>query len=454
MRSVATTTVVLRPKELKLVLRERSEYWQIHYKSNSLKKWIRKSAGTNDLTEAKANAEDFAADIRAAERRGFPVISKKFRAVAEAVNRKFKEQLANGTGKKTYAQYVIAIEKYLIPFFGNHNVDNITPKIMSDFHAWRKDKVGRELTQSTQHTHNLALTKVFDFAIEQGYMTEYLRPSNKNTGVAGEARGTFTHEELIKLQTFLKQWATEGRNEVTRDLRELLCLYVAFLACTGARAGTELKELKWKDIQYVTFDNKKMLQINLSQGKVGARKLIARNELWTVLEKLRALHAEFKDITLDELLAQKNNHYVFRMRNGNRPYNFVNVFGDGIRAAKMLTNGRDKQERSLYSLRHYYATERLYEGVTYEQLSEQMGTSAKMLRDHYQHFDLLKMSDKFTGDMAIGANTDEILNIQKASQANMMNFLGVSTGIYLSVEQQNTEAKEELEQELLSKSKK
>jgi nitrate reductase beta subunit len=173
-----------------------------------------------------------------------------------------------------------------------------------------------------------------------------------------------------------------------------------------------------------------------------------------VLEKLRALHAEFKDITLDELLAQKNNHYVFRMRNGNRPYNFVNVFGDGIRAAKMLTNGRDKQERSLYSLRHYYATERLYEGVTYEQLSEQMGTSAKMLRDHYQHFDLLKMSDKFTGDMAIGANTDEILNIQKASQANMMNFLGVSTGIYLSVEQQNTEAKEELEQELLSKSKK
>ena len=451
MRSVATTTVVLKAKELKLVQRENSGYWQIHYKSSSLKKWLRKSANTAELTEAKIKAEDFAADIRAAERRGLPVVSKKFKAVAEAVKRKFDEQIANGTGKKTYAQYSIAIKNYLIPFFGNFNVDTITPKIMGDFHVWRKEKVGRELTQSTQHTHNLALTKIFDFAIEQGYMTEYLRPSNKNTGLAGEARGTFTSEELITLQIFLKKWATEGRNKITRDLRELLCLYVAFLACTGARAGTELKELKWKDIEFIKHDGIQVIQISLVQGKVGARKLIARNELWTVLEKLRQLQDEFNEITLENLLSQKNTSYVFRMRNGSRPYNFVNVFGDGIRAANMLTNGRDKHERTLYSLRHYYATERLYEGMTYEQLSEQMGTSAKMLKEHYQHFDLLKMASKLTGDLKIGENIDEVLNIQKASQANMMNFLGVSTGIYLSIQEQNADAKKELEDELLSK---
>jgi hypothetical protein len=80
-----------------------------------------------------------------------------------------------------------------------------------------------------------------------------------------------------------------------------------------------------------------------------------------------------------------------------------------------------------------------------------MGTSAKMLKEHYQHFDLLKMASKLTGDLKIGENIDEVLNIQKASQANMMNFLGVSTGIYLSIQEQNADAKKELEDELLSK---
>ena len=452
-RSLASTTIVLREEELKLVLRERSGYWQIHCKPASAKRWVRKSSGTVDFDEAKIKAEDLAAEIRILERRGIPIVSKKFRAVAQTVSAKFKEEVKNGTGKKTYAEYHRAIDSYLIPFFGNFNIDNITPQIMNDFHVWRREKVGRELKQSTQHTHNLALTKVFDNAIERGYMTEYLRPSNKNTGTTGEARGTFTHEELIQLQTFLKNWATQSSNETTRDLRELLVLYVAFLASTGARAGTELKELKWKHIQFVEKDGKTVISIHLTQGKIGARNLIARKEVELVLEKIKQIHNEFDSLTLEELLTQKNENYVFRMKNGNRPYNFVKAFGAGIREANMLTNGRDKYERSLYSLRHYYATQRLYEGLTYEQLSENMGTSAKMLKEHYQHFDLMEMADKLSGNLDSADNSSELIGIKQATNSNLMNFLGVSTGIYLSLDLQNKTAKQELEQEIQKQSK-
>jgi hypothetical protein len=136
------------------------------------------------------------------------------------------------------------------------------------------------------------------------------------------------------------------------------------------------------------------------------------------------------------------------MKNGNRPYNFVKVFGAGIREANMLTNGRDKYERSLYSLRHYYATQRLYEGLTYEQLSENMGTSAKMLKEHYQHFDLMEMADKLSGNLDSADNSSELIGIKQATNSNLMNFLGVSTGIYLSLDLQNKTAKQELEQEI------
>ena len=453
----AQTTVVLREKQLYLVGREGTANWQIHYKVQSLNKWLRKSAGTKDLATAKIVAEDFAADTRAAERRGYPVVSKKFKVVAEVVSAKFKEQIKHGTGKKKYADYYRAIDQYLIPFFGNYNVDRITPAVLNEFDIWRYKHIGRRLKQSTQNTHNLALNSVFDHAIESGYMTEYLRPKYKNTGEAGEARGFFTHEELIALQQYLQQWTTEGRSQATRDLRELLCLFVAFVAGTGVRPGTETKELQWRHIEFLEKDHTRLIHIHLPQGKTGARKIIARHELWPGLEKLRELQPAFVDLTLDQLIESKSNEYVFRMRTGERPYSFVNAFGDGIRAAGMLTNGKDTQERSLYSLRHYYATQRILEGYTYEELEAQMGTSADMLQKHYNHLSVLMIADRLAGkapsSQGQSSQDTEILKYMNPAKSNMMGLIALTTGIYIPLQEQNPSAAKELSKELLVTSK-
>jgi len=453
----AQTTVVLREKQLYLVGREGTANWQVHYKVQSLNKWLRKSAGTKDLAKATIVAEDFAADTRAAERRGFPVVSKKFKAVAEVVSEKFKEQIKHGTGKKKYADYYRAIDQYLIPFFGNYNIDRITPAVLNEFDIWRYERIGRRLKQSTQKTHNLALNTVFDHAIESGYMTEFLRPKYKNTGEAGEARGFFTHEELIALQQYLQQWTAEGRTQATRDLRELLYLFVAFVAATGVRPGTETKELQWRHIEFLDKDHTRLIHIHLPQGKTGARKIIARHELWPVLEKLRELQSAFVDLTLDQLIESKCTEYVFRMRSGERPFSFVNAFGDGIRAAGMLTNGKDTQERSLYSLRHYYATQRILEGYTYEELEAQMGTSADMLQKHYNHLSVLMIADRLAGKAPSShgqsSQDTEILKYMNPAKSNMMGLIALTTGIHIPLQEQNPSAAKELSQELLVTSK-
>ena len=237
MPDISTTTVVLKEQELNLVLRPETKNWQIHYKIGASKIWHRKSAGTDDLEEAKRIAEDTFHEARVLDRRGLAVISKKFKSVAEVVSRRFKEDVRAGAGKKIYADYYRAIDSYLIPFFGNYNIDRITPAVVSDFHRWRKEKVGYELKASTQNNHNSAMNAVFDYAVEKSYMTESQRPSLKNTGGATVARGAFTTDELIRLQAFIQQWSAGARGDRSRWLRELLGLYVTFVACTGVRPG-------------------------------------------------------------------------------------------------------------------------------------------------------------------------------------------------------------------------
>ena len=50
--------------------------------------------------------------------------------------------------------------------------------------------------------------------------------------------------------------------------------------------------------------------------------------------------------------------------------------------------------RSTYSFRHTYATFRLSEGVDVYFLAQQMGTSVKMIEDHYGHVNAVKHADR------------------------------------------------------------
>lgn len=452
MRATADSTVVIRPHELRLKRRSNSNVWQIHYKIGSRKTWYRTTSKTSDLDAAKRIAEDVFHEARVLEKRGLSIVSKKFKAVAQIVSDNFKEQVKAGTGKKSYADYYRAIDTYLIPFFGNHHIDNVTPALIAEFHRWRTELVGYELKASTQNNHNSALNSVFDYAIEKGYMSESQRPSTKNTGEATVARGIFSTDELIELQQFIHQWSAEGRATKTRQLRELLGLYITFIACTGVRPGTETKELKWKHIEFIQKPSMRVIHITLPQGKRGSRELIARNELWPLLDKLREFQPEYQDITLEELIAKKEDKHLFRMRDGTMPYNLVNAFGDCLKESGLEKGDKDGKARSLYSLRHYYATQRILEGVSFGQLANQMGTSTLMIERHYSHLKPLMIAEQLAGDIVDpkSAGAEEILRYMNASpvRSDVLSLVGAATGIYLSLAEQNPTATKELKDEL------
>jgi integrase len=451
---ISSETVVLREQELNLIRRPETKNWQIHYKIGASKTWYRKTSGTSHLDEAKRIAEDLFHEARVLDKRGLAVVSKKFASVARVVSERFKKEVKAGTGKKSYADYHRAIDSYLIPFFGAYNIDRITPAVISEFHQWRKEKVGYELKASTQNNHNAALNAVFEYAIEKSYMTESQRPGLKNTGGATQSRGSFSTDELIELQAFIQQWSANARTERSRWLRELLGLYVTFVACTGVRPGTETEDLCWKHIEFVQKPNMRVIHITLPKGKRGSRTLIARNELWALLEKLRQLDADFADMTLEEVVASKSPKLLFKLRDGTKPYNLVNSFADCLAECGMSKDDKDGKARSLYSLRHYYATQRILEGVSFGQLANQMGTSVAMIERHYSHLKPLMIAEQLAGAMPDSqtAEAEEIRRLAQISpvRADVMSLIAATTGIHIALTEANPRAAEELEKELNS----
>ena len=85
MRIPSDASVVLKPEQLRLVLRDDSKKWQVHYKIDGLKKWFRRSTDTAELKEAKRIAERMWMKATFDHEEGRPVVSKKFKPIAEIV---------------------------------------------------------------------------------------------------------------------------------------------------------------------------------------------------------------------------------------------------------------------------------------------------------------------------------------------------------------------------------
>ena len=453
MRVPASQTIILKPELIRLVRRGDSRKWQAHYKLDKVKTWFRVTTDTANVKEAGKVAERLWMKATFDFEAGRPVISRKFKPVAEVVLHRLEAEIAAGTAKPSARDYVSAIRLYLIPFYGAYNIDGIKPSVISEFHVWRRDRVGRELSGSAQNNHNAALNLVFDEAVERGYLTEYARPSTKNTGVDSDRRAEFSHEELEAMMQHAAQFIADGRTARTRIIRELLAIYVPFMAATGMRPGTEAEFLEWRHIDVEIRDAQPILHLRLQRGKRGARNFVAHNSCWLLLERLRQLSPDLNHMTLEEVLKKKIPKLLFRLSDGSVPDNWNKPFRQWLEDSELLNCPVTGKERSLYSLRHYYATQRLLEGIPIHDLAEQMGTSVLMITKHYSHLTPLMKAKQFAGVVdpsATGGESAQIRAIMAAQMANsnIMSLVQMSTGLVMPIAAQNPELTDDFERRL------
>ena len=191
----------------------------------------------------------------------------------------------------------------------------------------------------------------------------------------------------------MRTWHQTGHTGKTKQIRTLLRDYVLILANTGIRHGTESMKLKWNNIEEIERDGKKYIQMSVD-GNTGQRFLIARHSVRRYLRRIQSRFDELKKLSDKKLYKVDEN--VFRLEDGTLPKDLYGAFVKLMDESKLAFDSAGSR-RTLYSLRHTYATLQLLNGIDYESLRVNMGTSVQMLEQHYSHVVPKMVADKLAG---------------------------------------------------------
>jgi len=238
---------------------------------------------------------------------------------------------------------------------------------------------------------------VFDEAVARGYMNRTHVPVLINKGRDSQRRPDFRREEYRTMIRSFPAWLDAGREGKSRDMRYLLRDYVLILANTGIRHGTEAQNLKWKHIHLFEEGGQTFLEMSVS-GKTGQRDLICRASTINYLKRIQSRCTDIAGMSFEELIKAQVDEYVFRLPDGTVSKNLRQTFKQLMKHTGLLKCPRTAQDRTLYSLRHTYATFALLnDGMDVHTLAVQMGTSIQMIERHYSHLTPRLRKEVLTG---------------------------------------------------------
>ena len=177
--------------------------------------------------------------------------------------------------------------------------------------------------------------------------------------------------------------------------------FVLIMCNTGMRPS-EAKNLRWGDITPAKDKDGREIAVLFVQGKGKSRKLVAPPSVLGYLNRIRAIaRTKSKDakagLTDGQAVVVGNPSYddfVFTTHSGEPAKSLYQSLVEDLLKEAGLRDGENGIPRSTYCFRHTYATFRLGEGVDVYFLAEQMGTSVKMIEDHYGHVNTIKHADR------------------------------------------------------------
>ena len=296
-------------------------------------------------------------------------------------------------GNRNPANIKITIDrlgKYPFEFFvkvkKNISVEKISAQMINQYWDWRRENsyrpTGEKFVPSpnTLRKEATLLGGLFRYAKQKEYLKdipEIPRPSGEKN-----RRPTFTLREYRTLTRKMTDWVKSGRGtRVYRD-RFVLQQYVLVLANIGARVG-EIRGLKWEHLRTIDVGKGQSAEESEGQrlvaylsGKTGERESIFNEGSEEYIKRL----FDFRKEELGE--PPPLDSLVFCHKNGT-PIGSMKKGWNSLMSHAGLERGTMGGRRTIYSLRHFYATQRLQDEVSPYLLAKQMGTSIKMLESHY-----------------------------------------------------------------------
>ncbi len=380
-----------------IYLYKRADYkkptWLCRVKVPGGKGYVTRSTGTGDEHKAFKFADDLYNQLLVRSLTGESPVRKLIGPAIDAYILRLEPQKARQS-----IHYKILLLKRAKPFLDKKAFEELNTATISQLvdHLSAKSKKASLSPNSIKRMFS-DLKHFFNWCVEEGHLATLPKLPRVN----GEAtrRPHFNAEEWAKLIGDMGSYLETSPKFVKRD-RRLLLLYIVVLAETGIRVG-EARDLRWRDLRPISNSNDPDAP-NIAlrvKGKTGIREVVAsgplvREAIGEILKiRRKDLQDEASDIhNMDEVPADS---FIFCDKHGARIQSFKKSFATFLNAIG-LTSDTFGQQRTIYSLRHTYATSRLETGVNHYTLAQNMGTSVAMLERFYGHTTNVSMVDELT----------------------------------------------------------
>jgi integrase len=365
--------------KVQLFRRANSERW--HCRASIGGKQHRHSTKQTSLARAKDVAEDWFLTLKGKASRGEIKTGKTFKYAAERFMVEYKV-LTQGQRSPQYVQmHQDRLNLYLIPFFGDKVLSEITSGLVQDYRIDRvtkggfdkrkpdepldpkkRQRNGKPPSRSTLHQEMVCLRQVLKFARRHGWielLPDLADPYRASSKVSH--RAWFSPAEYKQLYEASGERAKNPKKERWRTKCEDLHDYILFAANSGLRPD-EMKRLQVRDVEILQDGRQRILHIAV-RGKRGtgwAKSMTGAVHPFTRIRKRHKLGPT--DLVFPNLQRELFNALLSELD---------------------MKKDREGNSRTFYSLRHTYISTRLLEGADIYQVAKNCRTSVEMIEKHY-----------------------------------------------------------------------
>jgi integrase len=416
-----------------------SDNWWCRLKIDNVRGYIRRSCKTQNAAIAMRKATDDYENFKLRKQNNLSLDNY---TVADY----FEKWIANSTKTETRRKWIRGVfMRYINEYMGDKLLTELTHEYVKGYwkfrigywhkaeNAQRIDYNDRRVGEATNSKHkarmrakslsskNIAVNasrntlraegsivnEMLKDARDEGHLIRTLKLSikdastNKDFVAEGEGRrASFTNEEMRFIRTNLLSYKNvTGKykaikiNKTHRQQRHMLYAFVMLASSCGARVG-ELKQLVWKDLSVQDVDNNKALEVRIraSTSKVrrGRHVICHSDNIIKIMDEWRSESDCDKD---DDLIF----YSAVSLAKGQQQVDLSLAFKKFLKSIKTdredgLYRTDEGNARTLYSLRHYYATQRLDHGVSVYLVATNMGTGINQIQKHYGHTDTRRLA--------------------------------------------------------------
>lgn len=376
-------------------------------------RYVTESLNTTDEATAIDKARQRYAEICLAEREGKSIKSGSVSAEIDAFIEAYEDGVKKGLRRHSVHMlrgFRKSVVRYFKEYVGRKNIHDVTAQDLEDYEAWRHEYWAAKAAAGDK-VHGNAKERPAQRTIEWeiGAFKQFLRWASERGRYSGnalnfkfnvdkkQARSAFTHEQLDKLVNFVrrKSWLNgvgkHGHDARLTRYREMLRAYVFFMAGTGLRPG-EARNLRWRDIKYALRADKQEaihVIVEATHSKVKKKRVAVGLDIAAMaINGLQVRRRERNDYAGED-------DFIWCDTDGVVIKDFREGFNNLIKAAGVETDSMGKN-LAIYSLRHYYISDRLRNGVDAYRLAKTAGTSPDMIRRFYDHVPTPDMTDELT----------------------------------------------------------